>query len=70
MEGSELASKVPRDPGSSVKDRAVTRTKQILDLEGDCPSLKSHFLCWSLLNSMGTQGCLPFPYGRQIVFPL
>lgn len=48
MEGSELASKVPRDPGSSVEDGVVTGTKQILDLEEDCLSLKGHFLCWSL----------------------
>lgn len=46
MEGSELASKVPRDPGSSVEDRAVTGTKQIFDLE-DYLSIKRHFLCWS-----------------------
>lgn len=46
--GSELASKMPRDPGSSMEDGAFTGTKQILDLEEDCLSLKSHFLCWSL----------------------
>lgn len=47
MEGSELASKLPRDPGSSMEDRAVTGTKQILDLEEDCLYIKIHFLCRS-----------------------
>lgn len=49
--GSELASKMPRDPGSSMEDEAFTGTKQILDLEEDCLSLKSHFLCWSLFET-------------------
>lgn len=44
MEGSKFDSKVPRDPGSSM-DGVVIGTKPILDLEEDCLSLKSHFLC-------------------------
>lgn len=48
MEGSEPASKVPRNPGSSVEDGVVTGTKQIFDLEEDYLFLKSHFSCWSL----------------------